>query len=304
LHSPDVFLSPFDGIFGMGFQSISVDGVVTPFQNMIKQGLVQESVFAFWLNRTAGGVPGGELVLGGYDASHVNGPITYVPLVNETYWEFAVDDILFDGQSLGYCNNGCHGIADTGTSLLAGPADMVTAINQKLGAIGVLSEECQMIVDQYEDQIIQGIVDGLPPSQICTDITLCPGPSCGVCTFILGAIDQFLPSNTSETVIRLLLDELCNLIPSPNGESIVDCSTIQSLPPISFKLNGQDFVLTPDQYIMMEGLGNETLCLSGFIGLDLPPQIGPIWILGDVFIGAYYTIFDWGNERVGFAASQ
>jgi len=297
-------LATFDGIMGMAFQSISVDGVKTPFQNMISQGLVSQPVFAFWLNRTAGGTPGGEMVLGGYDNSHYTGQITYVPLVNETYWEFSLDDFLFNGQSLGFCTDGCHAIADTGTSLLAGPAAMVAQINTKLGATGVLSDECQQLVDQYEQQIINGIINGLPPAQICADINLCPGAECGLCTLVLNTLYEFLPSNTSETVIRLVLDELCNLIPSPNGESIVDCGSISSLPPIAFKINGKNFVLTPDQYILQEGIGGQAICLSGFIGLDLPPQIGPLWILGDVFIGAYYTIFDYGNTRLGFATAQ
>lgn len=87
-------------------------------------------VFSFWLNRDASDPNnGGELLLGGIDHSKHTGNITYVPLTSETYWEFAVDDILIDGQSFGFCSGGCNAIADTGTSLLAGPSSKSTSDN-------------------------------------------------------------------------------------------------------------------------------------------------------------------------------
>ena len=39
----------------------------------------------------------------------------------------------------------------------------------------------------------------------------------------------------------------------------------------------------------------------GLMGLDMPPSLAKGFILGDSVIRKYYTHFDVGNNRVGFA---
>jgi hypothetical protein len=132
----------FDGILGLAFQSIAVDDVAPVWVNLISQHLVSEQIFGFYLNRDDNESVGGELTLGGIDSSHYTGEITYVPLTNETYWEFKLDKVSFQSSGFSWCDDGrCHAIADSGTSLLAGPTDAVTQINQALNATGLLSAQ-------------------------------------------------------------------------------------------------------------------------------------------------------------------
>jgi len=73
-----------------------------------------------------------------------------------------------------------------------------------------------------------------------------------------------------------------------------DCSGVSSLPKIQIKLSTNTYELDPKYYVIKES-GRCMLGIEGFDG-------APFWIIGDTFIRAFYTIFDRGNNRVGFAA--
>jgi len=207
-------IGKFDGILGLGWGRISVDGVETPFHNIVDQDSLADKVFAFYLGNSAPGT----LVLGGTDQSHYTGDFTYVPLKAEDYWRIALDDLKINGKSYTTTKTA---IVDSGTSLLAGPKADVTKIAALVGAKPVI-----------------------------------------------------------------------------HGEYSIDCNA--AAPDLTFVIGGKDYTFAKKDYVINSG----SVCLFAMLGMDIPAPNGPLWILGDVFMRKYYTVFDWGNKRLGFALAK
>lgn len=228
-HEPGLsFLAAkFDGILGMGFPSISVLGVTPVFNNMIDQGVVEEPIFSFWINRDPEDSNGGTIVIGGSDESLYEGEISWFNLSSATYWQITLDGIAVGVDTELSCVGGCEAILDTGSSLLVGPKADATAINELIGG-----------------------TEALPGS----------------------------------------------------GQYIVDCAAIDSLPTLTFTIGGQDFLIEGKDYVLQVTQFGVTQCISGIMGLDLPRGLS--WILGDVFLGKFYSVHDMGNKRIGLATSK
>lgn len=113
----------FDGIMGLGYDSISVNKIVPPFYNMLNQGLLDEPVFSFYLGNTANGDgDDSEAMFGGINKDHYTGKLTKIPLRRKAYWEVDLDAITFGDATAELDNTGV--ILDTGTSLIALPSTL------------------------------------------------------------------------------------------------------------------------------------------------------------------------------------
>lgn len=112
----------FDGIMGLGYDTISVNRIVPPFYNMLDQGLLDEPVFAFYLSDTNDKGAESEAVFGGVNKDHYTGKMTKIPLRRKAYWEVDLDAITFGDATAELDNTGV--ILDTGTSLIALPSTL------------------------------------------------------------------------------------------------------------------------------------------------------------------------------------
>ncbi|KAH9622311.1 hypothetical protein KSS87_010670 [Heliosperma pusillum] len=267
----------FDGILGLGFQEIAVGNSVPVWYNMMKQGLVKEPVFSFWLNRNVGEEEGGEIVFGGVDPNHFIGKHTYTPVTRKGYWQFDMGDFLIDGKSTGYCSGGCAAIADSGTSLLTGPTAIITQINLAIGASGVANKECKAVES---------------PKKVCSRI--------GLCTFdgtqdVSMGIESVVDKEISENTSGGSRDAMC---------SACEMSVVWMNNELQQNATEDRVISYVDVYVLKIGEGPMAQCISGFSAMDIAPPRGPLWILGDVFMGRYHTVFDYGNLRIGFAEAS
>ncbi|KAJ7682764.1 aspartic peptidase A1 [Mycena polygramma] len=114
------------------------------------------------------------------------------------------------------------------------------------------------------------------------------------------AIDTGTSLIALPTDIAEMLNTQIGATKSWNGQYTVDCAKVPSLPDLSFTFGGKDYPLKGSDYI----LEVQGTCMSSFTGMDINLPGGSLWIVGDVFLRRYYTVYDLGRNAVGFAPAK
>ena len=129
--------------------------------------------------------------------------------------------------------------------------------------------------------------------QIQMDDILINGQSIGISNPI-GIVD----SGTSTLAgAQPLVDKITEII----GTVPTDCSNVGSLPTVTIVIDGTQYELSGSDYVWQIQEDGETVCMNGFMAMNMPAQLENTLILGDIFIRKFYTHFDFGGNRVGFA---
>lgn len=107
---------PCDGLLGLSFSSLNTvtpEPVLTPVDNMIKQGVVTEALFAAKL--VAGDA--GEYTFGYYDKTCIDGPVNWTPIDKSNgWWQVQSTFATINGKRI--CREKQNtAIMDTGTTL-------------------------------------------------------------------------------------------------------------------------------------------------------------------------------------------
>ena len=238
----------FAGIAGLAFPALAAYHHRPLFDSIVEQQLLTAAVFAFYYSKLP--AQNSALFFGGPDPAFYEGPLTWLPVVRQFYWEVRLEDVFVDGEPMGFCGRGypwsasdgggCKAVFDTGTSLIAGPSVEV-----------------------------------------------------------------------AELLRRLDIEARCGGGGGRSGNRNQSIIIHSALPTIALKMNGMMFEIEPSDYVIRSPDDSENSleegridCRGGFMPLDVPPPRGPLWILGDLFMRRFYTVFDRGAARVGLARSR
>lgn len=123
---------PFDGIMGLGFNDLSMGAGFNIVDDLVAKGTLPDGQFSFYL--TDGG--DSEVTFGGYRPEQMASDILWANVKIQSYWQVAIDDITFNNQPKHLCNGGggCQVAVDTGTSMLAGPSELVDKLSDMVDA--------------------------------------------------------------------------------------------------------------------------------------------------------------------------
>lgn len=70
------------------------------------------------------------------------------------------------------------------------------------------------------------------------------------------------------------LQKAIGAVPLIQGEYMIPCEKVSTLPDVTLKLGGKLYKLSSEDYTLKVSQGGKTICLSGFMGMDIPHLAG------------------------------
>lgn len=133
----------FDGVFGLALPGLSQTEQFN-MATQITKGLDSgRQAFSFYFSEDP---QGSKIYVGGLLRSNLDGPLAWVPVEDpeDGYWKVALDAVHISGAPHPICADGCHGVADTGTSVLAAPTVVIKQLRENFKNVELRDGKCQV----------------------------------------------------------------------------------------------------------------------------------------------------------------
>lgn len=267
----------FEAIIGMAYPALAEKGVTPVFDEMMKQNLLKNNVFAFYLTSKQNEGLGmkSDLTFGYYDRAKFTGNIHWNDIKFKYMFGVQMDDILVNGKSTKLCDGkNCLITFDSGTSLMSMPTFATEALNKQGIPTANKAVSCKNEKQFGELTLVIGGQNYV----LDNDEWMFPAQSDGFAQAESKMMSMRKPFPLGPQFVSLAdSDELVETTPasSTNTQIESDSSKIVS--------------------------GGPSKCGSTIMSMNIAKQM---FLVGDVFMRKYYTIFDRENDRVGLAQAS
>lgn len=269
----------FDGVLGLGLDSLALAPEFSFFGVMSTQKNLQEASFGVFLADSDDEVS--EISFGGHSPDKVMGDLSWAPVVmpEHGHWQVPIKRLRIGDRIVEFCEDGgCRAVVDTGTSLLAVPVGFAEELQTELEA-------------NLKDPPLTKDAEGKDEHADCTKAEGLP-----VHFELEGITITLLPGEYSRPSVQLEDEE--GEVPAEGEEAADAAATDEPAaaadePEPSVAADGAED----------DGLGDVILntCRPTLMPIDLPEPLGPkLFIWGEPVLRKYYTVYHWGHKSVGF----
>ncbi len=250
---------------GLSFPNLSTLKYTPIFDSIINKHFLRKNWFSFYLT-DVNERSQSQIILGEPSSNLYIGNLNWHKVSEESYWQVDMDDIYIGNTPLKICPDGpCKLVIDTGTSIMTGPSSDLDILLDKLSL-----SDCNDISHMPELGFkIGDLLYTIKPSEYII--------------FSQRHYSSFLESEAEETKLeKISMNNKMNMNMNSNAK---------------FKIKENLLFST----FMKEGKSKQFSCKRAFMPLDVQEPRGPLWVLGDIFLRKYFTVFDRDLKRIGIA---
>ena len=223
-------------------------------------------------------------------------------------------DVFYDGKFSGILGLAFDSMAAFGTVPVFD--NLIRSHNLKWNVFSFYyslgDDDSEVMVGNVNPDKFQGEITWIPILKdlmnywlIDVDDILLGSQSLGYCKHKCKAV-----VDTGTTLLSAPTNHLNDLLSHFNE----DCSDFRNYPDIVFVIQGKEFAIPATNYILTSSKNSYddpgvhsfdfNDCSLAFMALDVLPPNGPLWVLGDIFLSSYYSVFDRDSLSVGLAKAK